>query len=335
MGCRRRLHKWGVRLFRMFDSAQDSGLFFENSKLLELQFKRFGLNWRKEGSDAIYQEYVPLYEGKMIGQYDHRAGTFINCDVRPPRGASIPEPVLESKRNADFEVEPWYWVDLSLVSQKFVDVQWTRRWSFGYRFGANPTNLRTVICAAIPFSASPHVFPQIIPHDDLAKDIITALLGNLNALVVDYICRLKMSRQGLDAFIVKQLPVLPPSFYTDSRLTFVTPKVLELSYTSHSLSSFARDLGYGGPPFVWDEDRRAFLRSDLDAFYARGYGLARDELRHILDPTEVNGPDYPSETFRVLKEREIRQYGEYRTRRLVLAAWDRMEADGEFKAMGM
>ena len=43
----------------------------------------------------------------------------------------------------------------------------------------------------------------------------------------------------------------------------------------------------------------------------------------------------PSETFCVLKEKEIRQFGEYRTRRLVLADWDRMEANGEFTAMGM
>lgn len=89
------------------------------------------------------------------------------------------------------------------------------------------------------------------------------------------------------------------------------------------------------PPFAWDEDRRALLRADLDAFYARAYGLTRDELRYILDPADVKGPDYPSETFRVLKEKEIRQHGENRTRRLVLEAWDRMEADGEFAAMGM
>ena len=75
-------------------------------------------------------------------------------------------------------------------------------------------------------------------------------------------------------------------------------------YTSRSLAPFARDLGYDGPPFAWDEDRRAFLRADLDAFYARAYGLDRDELRYILDPADVKGPDYPSETFRVLKKNE-------------------------------
>ena len=75
----------------------------------------------------------------------------------------------------------------------------------------------------------------------------------------------------------------------------------------------------------WDEVRHAQLRAELDAYYARLYGLTRDELRYILDPKEVHGEDFPGETFRVLKEKEIKQFGEYRTRLLVLEAWDRME----------
>ena len=35
--------------------------------------------------------------------------------------------------------------------------------------------------------------------------------------------------------------------------------------------------------------------------------------------------DFPGETFRVLKEKETAKFGEYRTRRLVLEAWDRWE----------
>ena len=68
---------------------------------------------------------------------------------------------------------------------------------------------------------------------------------------------------------------------------------------------------------------RAQLRAELDAYYARLFGLTRDELRYILDPKEVHGEDFPGETFRVLKEKEVKQFGEYRTRRLlVLEAWD-------------
>jgi very-short-patch-repair endonuclease len=106
-------------------------------------------------------------------------------------------------------------------------------------------------------------------------------------------------------------------------------------------------------PFRWDEDRRAVLRAELDAYYARLYGLTRKQLRYILDPAdltereladildpweEVRDPldpagyaacvaasTFPGETFRVLKEKELRQFGEYRTRRLVLEAWENLE----------
>ena len=87
-------------------------------------------------------------------------------------------------------------------------------------------------------------------------------------------------------------------------------------------------MGYEGPPFKWDEDRRALLRAELDAYYAHLYSLTRDELRYILDPQEVYGEDFPGETFRVLKDKELKNYGEYRTRRLVLEAWDRLFGKG-------
>ncbi len=84
-------------------------------------------------------------------------------------------------------------------------------------------------------------------------------------------------------------------------------------------------MAWRGEPFRWDEARRTQLRAELDAYYARLYGLTRDELRYILDPKEVYDEDFPGETFRVLKEKEIKKYGEYRTRRLVLEKWDELK----------
>src|SRR5260370_15413503 len=92
------------------------------------------------------------------------------------------------------------------------------------------------------------------------------------------------------------------------------------------MTPFERDLGYSGEPFAWDVDRRAQLRAELDAWYTHAYGLSRDDLRYILDPKDLMGPDYPSETFRVLQKNEIAKFGEHRTQRLVLAAWDRQAA---------
>jgi len=90
------------------------------------------------------------------------------------------------------------------------------------------------------------------------------------------------------------------------------------------MQPFALDMGYNGEPFIWNPNKRALIRAELDAYYAKLYQLTRDELRYILDPADVYGADFPSETFRVLKNNEIKQYGEYRTQRLVLEAWDRI-----------
>ena len=82
-----------------------------------------------------------------------------------------------------------------------------------------------------------------------------------------------------------------------------------------------------GEPFRWDEVRRAQVRAELDAYYAHLYGLTRDELRYTptgVDPKEVRGEDFSGERFRVLKEKEVKQLGEYRTRRLELEAWDKL-----------
>ena len=139
-------------------------------------------------------------------------------------------------------------------------------------------------------------------------------------------------------------PVLSPHMLTEKDYFYILPRAFELIYTATDLKPFAEDLwnesseelrqayrqnGFDPEamaPFAWDEDRRAVLRAELDAYYARLYGLTRDELRYILDPQDVYGPDFPGETFRVLKDNETARYGEYRTRRLVLEAWDRLES---------
>jgi hypothetical protein len=153
------------------------------------------------------------------------------------------------------------------------------------------------------------------------------LCANFNSLVFDYCLRNSLSQPSIPQGVFQQTPTVAPSDYSDIDIAFIVPRVLELTYTSNVMSSFASDLGYSGPPFEWDDGRRAEIRAELDAWYARAYGLTRDDLCYILDPTGMKGPDYPSETFRVLKTNEIRQFGEYRTARLVLAAYDRLHTE--------
>lgn len=154
-----------------------------------------------------------------------------------------------------------------------------------------------------------------------------AFVGMLTSMTFDFTARHKIGGTHLNFFIAQQLPVLPPSAFSENDLEFVRTRVLELTYTSHALKLWAEDLGYSGAPFAWNEDRRGGLRAELDVFFARKYGLTEEELQYVLDPAKAKGPGYPSETFRVLKEREIRQFDEYRTERLVLEAWKQMDAD--------
>jgi hypothetical protein len=154
--------------------------------------------------------------------------------------------------------------------------------------------------------------------------LVQCLLSNLNSIVFDFVAKQKIGGMNLSFFILKQLPVIPPETYTQKDIEFISSRVLELVYTAWDMQPFAQDMGYDGEPFIWNSNRRALLRAELDAYYAKLYGLTRDELQYILDPADVYGKDFPSETFRVLKNNEIKQFGEYRTQRLVLEAWDKM-----------
>ena len=151
------------------------------------------------------------------------------------------------------------------------------------------------------------------------------LLADMNCFVHDWCARQKVGGVHLKFFTKKQIPCVSPTGYTQADIDFIVPRVLELTYTLNSLKPWAEALGYTGEPFKFDPERRAILRAELDARYAKLYGLNEEELTYILDPSAVYGPDYPSESFRVLKEKEIAEFGEYRTMRMVLEAFRKDE----------
>ena len=272
-------------------------------------------------SDAPAPERLPLYEAKMIEQYDHRAGSYENRTGE--RGFRVLPPTpSELYEDPSYRVAPYYWVDKISVSERLGGT-WSRKWFIGFKDITSAVAYRTFILTVLPYAAVGHTLPLMLPSFHDIRHV-ACLLGNCNSIIIDYIARQKIGYIHMTYGYVKQLPVIPPSVYSEADITFIVPRVLELTFTAHDLKSWAEDLGYDGLPFPWQPERRAQLRAELDAYYARLYNLTRDELRYILDPADVLGDDYPSETFRVLKKNEIREFGEYRTGRLVLEAWDRL-----------
>lgn len=296
---------WGISFMTMFHMANESGVFRTAEQLQLGGFERTECEWLRDGD-----VYVPLYEAKMLHLYNDRWATYENGKIR--------DLTLGELSNTSFSTNPYYWIPKKSLDIKLSSTK--QEWLMGWRDIALSSVERTVICSVLPRVGVNHKFPLFfVKHD---PSLSSAFLANLSSIVLDYVARQKLGGTSLTYFYLRQFPILPPSAYSVNDLDFIVPRVLELTYTSHAMAPFARDLGFTGPPFAWNEDRRAQLRAELDAWFARAYGLTRDQLRYVLDPADVMGVDYPSETFRVLKKNDIARFGDYRTARLTLAAWD-------------
>lgn len=308
---------WGIQFATMFHMSNDSGL-FRNARQLAAE------GYTRDGRDWVYPKgtsrYVPLYEGKMFDFYDHRASGYSSrSDDRGFR--VLPDTSIADHKNPDFEVEPYYWIahhELDAVLDP------ARRYYIAFSKVTGIGNERTFKAYLIPRGGIGDSANAVLLTGTAEKH--AACYAIFASLTLDYLARLKVGGVNVNFFHVRQFAV--PSFLSiqPSDLALISPRVLELVYTSYSMRPFAEDLGYSGVPFPWNEDRRALLRAELDAKIAMLYGLSRDQLRYILDPADIYGPDYPSETFRVLKNNDIAKYGEYRTAKLVLRAFDQLNA---------
>ena len=312
---------WGINFHtRIWHMAEDSQWFRTAAQLKEGGYHPMMSDW----VDASGERYTPLYEAKMGWHYDHRYGSYPPGMTEDTR--ALPRLNLAQRQDPDFEIMPRVWVPEAEVDRRLKPYS-NLSWMITSRKLTNTNNERTVIpILCSKFAIGDSLYSWFLSDSDVKKNL--CVYANLASIVLDFICRQKLAGTNLSLFILGQLPFVPPSGYSDLDTEYISKRVLELTYTSHSMAPFARDLGYEGPPFTWDEDRRAHLRAELDAWYALAYGLTRDELRYVLDPKDVMGADYPSETFRVLQKNEIAKHGEYRTRRLVLAAYDALVAGG-------
>jgi hypothetical protein len=303
---------WGISFLRMFDMANDSGL-FRTREELEAE------GWVLEGNVFIRRQasgsparYLPLYEAKMIHQFDHRWGTYEGTELRLVS--------LAEKQDPYFVPLPRYWVAEAEVLRALPSQSGRAGgWLFGFRDIARSTDERTAIFGVIPSVAVGNKFPLLTVHHDSAR-VASCLQACCSTLPFDFIVRQKLGGTTMNFFLVRQFAVLSPSTFGarcpwDAALDlfdWLRPRSIELAYTAWDLAPFARDLGYDGPPFRWDEERRFLLRCELDAAFFHLYGIAREDVDYIL------------ETFPIVRRNDEATYGEYRTKRVILEIYDAM-----------
>ena len=303
---------WRVKYATMFHMANDSH-FFHTSEQLEAEgFYPVGSNRWKRGEEL----YLPLYQGRMIRQFDHRANSVkYNPDntINPYLSIAVTD---AEHANPAFSPMTQYWVMEQEVSNNMPD---RLGWTIAYRRIARPTDARTMIVAAVPkIGLSDSVF-LLMPEKTFSAADACLLIANLNSYCFDYVTRHKMPGTNLSWFIVEQLPVIAPTDYdrpfgvTTAR-DLVRDHVLRLTYTAHDMAPFARDLGYDGEPFIWDGEERRHLRARLDALYFHLYGLSRDDAEYVLD------------TFPIVRREDEAACGKYRTRDMTLAYMNALAA---------
>ena len=134
---------WPVRYNRMFDMTNDSHLFSTGAQLDAEGFYPVEGNRWKRGEDL----YLPLYEGKMVQAFDHRAASVVVNPENLNRPAQPREATLQQHADRDWMPKPQFW-----VSEDDSDESHGLSWFVGFKDVTAPTNVRTMIVAVIPES---------------------------------------------------------------------------------------------------------------------------------------------------------------------------------------
>ncbi len=248
-----------------------------------------------------------LYEAKLLHQFDHRFSTY--DDNQTTRYVTAAE-----HNNPSFLAQTRWFVPSQIWSDRVTARNFGREWVIAFRRIARATDERTFIATVLPRCGT----GSQTPIGTVSADAVSAalLLGNLNSFVFDFGVRLRSGGTDLNHFIVNQLFVVSPDRYNEERwrgtAELLKRIVLELTYTAWDLAAFAQDIGYEGPPFRWDLERRFFLRCELDAAFFSLYGLSRDDASYIMD------------SFPIVYRSDEKAYGYYRTKHVILEIYDAM-----------
>jgi hypothetical protein len=304
---------WGLHFMAMFHMSSDSHLFRTRDEL------NAG-DWRPQhgefhrGADRL----LPIYEAKMVGVWNHRAASILLNPNNPVRQAqSTPSSAWELK-DPSFRPTAQFFVQSTEAERRIPDY-WKQQWFFAFKRVTSTTNERTLIGCVIPRGPVSYSLVCVLPRMETVREW-AALYASMNSFPADYFVRQKTGQPSLPLWAVEQIPSPATLNYQRDSAWFggqaasdwLVPRILELTYTSWDMAPFARDLGYGGPPFPWDPERRFALRCELDAAFFHLYGIERDDVGYIMD------------TFPIVKRRDEAKYAEYRTKQVILGIYDAM-----------
>ncbi len=341
-GNRSEQNTWGiVTRPGLFNMASDSAQFKTANDFVHDNFRLAGnLFSRAE------ERYFPLYEGKMFTLYDHRFAGVRISETAEIRQGQPDEIGLEGHLSPEVLPLPRFWVSEDDLDNR-VGTDWDRDWIPGWKEITSTTNERTLLPCVLPRTGIGHKIPIFLPESQY-RHLVPCLVSSLSSFACDYVVRQKLGTTSLTPFTFKQLPVPKPHTFPGhfpwlgehvSLEPFLLQRVLEVTYTAWDLAQFAKDYGWSGPPFRWDEERRFLLRCELDAAFFHLYLSAEtngdwrpaenetvEELARLKAsfPTPRDAVAYIMDTFPIVKRKDEAAHGEYRTKRVILEIYGAM-----------
>ena len=230
---------WPVRYVRMFDMTNDSHLFRTAAQLEDDGFYPVQGNRWKKGEEL----YLPLYEGKMVQAFDHRAASIVVNPENLNRPAQPRNTTLDEHSDPHWMPAPQFWVNADSF-----DWMWPLDWGLGFKEITAATNHRTMIATVIPKAGCGNKTPVFLPvageieeATEEYKDCAVLLAANFNSPSFDFVARQKIHGQTLNLYILEQLPIIAPADYdrkfgpTTAR-DLVRDHVLRLTYTAHDMA---------------------------------------------------------------------------------------------------
>lgn len=314
---------WGISFLRMFDMTNDSHLFRTREQLETLGFELIDNNFKNE-----QETFFPFHEGKLGHQFNHRYASYFENEVK--------DLSIVDLENPNAVINPKYYVERNQVILKIKHRQINCTSAFlAFRRISCNTNERTSVSAIIPWGAVSNSWILTLGP---GPEGLMILLAIFNAYVFDYLLRNQLSQPSIPQSTFEQIPY--PIIVNDKIKNKILLLCFELTYTAFDLKDFSNEFWKKAnyelrqlinlhlsndldihnnsivlSPFLWDDEHRFQLRCDLDALFGHLYNLTRDEFDYIL------------ETFPIVKRKDEAEFGEFRTKHVILEKFDAMAND--------
>jgi hypothetical protein len=255
---------WGIKYGTEFHMTNDSKLFIGRDKAEASGFEpdAYG-RWVNAAGEVL----LPLYEGRMVGQFDFSKKGWVSGKGRSAVWRDVP---WSNKRlEPQFVMPARHAPPLNVVKLVTMEV-------------ASATNARTGFAAIIPPYPAGHKTPVQIAR---TCELTTAYCGVFNSFAFDSALRMALGSVSITWHVLETLP-LPRS--TDPGLSSVAFLSIRLAAVHPSQIRAWQANPYRPASTAWHQlwaitsHERLRLRCMVDAILGALYGLSRDDYSWLL-----------------------------------------------------